>query len=204
MSKNRRDCLGVECTGYNTFNSETSSTPSYDESYCATTECLPSWRQFAEGIPIFPQSHRYCISMSLEGSNYRQPSTSLEYTNLLFRSQSHLSSPPFVLPQQASTQFHPLIPSISSRNICTLPLIDFDDLSTVVTQKLTPAYQMTQKCNICGRGIARDLLRHIRTHYKGARFKCLYPRTCCRHKSGYFHRNYDLKKHLLHRHCSPR
>jgi hypothetical protein len=88
----------------------------------------------------------------------------------------------------------------SSTNVSTLPLVDFDDLTAVVTQKLPPAYHLSRKCNICGRGIARDLLRHIRTHDKEARFRCFYPRTCCCHKSGYFHRRYDFRKHLLHHH----
>jgi hypothetical protein len=40
----------------------------------------------------------------------------------------------------------------------------------------------------------------MRTHHEVARFRCFYPRAWCHHKSGYFHRNYDFKKHLLHHH----
>jgi hypothetical protein len=89
--------------------------------------------------------------------------------------------------------------SVSSRDASTLQLVDVADFTTV-PQMLPPAMKTAQKCYICGRSISSDLARHIKTHNRKARFKCFYPRVCCRHKSGYFHRKYDLKKHLLHCH----
>jgi hypothetical protein len=60
--------------------------------------------------------------------------------------------------------------------------------------------QQEQKCPHCGRLIARDLARHMRIHEPVSRFQCLYPRELCPHKSGFFNRQYDFKKHLLHCH----
>jgi hypothetical protein len=40
----------------------------------------------------------------------------------------------------------------------------------------------------------------MRTHEPVSRFKCFYPRENCLHKSGFFNRQYDFKKHLLHGH----
>ena len=55
-------------------------------------------------------------------------------------------------------------------------------------------------CDICGRMISRDILRHRRTHDRISRFQCVFPKECCTHKTGFFNRRYDLKKHLLHIH----
>ncbi|CEP21905.1 unnamed protein product [Cyberlindnera jadinii] len=57
-----------------------------------------------------------------------------------------------------------------------------------------------QTCHKCGRLISRDMSRHMRIHESVSRFKCIYPRENCAHKSGYFNRQYDYKKHLLHAH----
>jgi hypothetical protein len=57
-----------------------------------------------------------------------------------------------------------------------------------------------QKCHKCGRLISRDMSRHMRIHGTVSRFKCIYPRDDCSHRTGYFNRQYDFKKHLLHAH----
>lgn len=57
-----------------------------------------------------------------------------------------------------------------------------------------------KKCTQCGRFIIRDIARHMRIHEEVSRFRCLYPRESCPHKTGYFNRQYDFKKHLLHSH----
>lgn len=55
-------------------------------------------------------------------------------------------------------------------------------------------------CNVCGKRITRDMLRHMRTHQAELRFSCKFPKNQCRHKLGKFNRPYDFKKHLLNRH----
>lgn len=55
-------------------------------------------------------------------------------------------------------------------------------------------------CSICGKVIRRDMTRHMRIHEEVSRFKCIYPRGHCIHKTGFFNRQYDFKKHLLHFH----
>jgi hypothetical protein len=44
----------------------------------------------------------------------------------------------------------------------------------------------------------------MRTLDQEAKSKCFYPKACCRHKSGYFHKKYRFKKHLLHHHFALR
>jgi hypothetical protein len=60
--------------------------------------------------------------------------------------------------------------------------------------------RVRQNCKVCGRLVARDIARHMRTHDEVARFQCIYPRSHCLHRSGNFNRQYDFKKHLLHTH----
>lgn len=55
-------------------------------------------------------------------------------------------------------------------------------------------------CHICEKYISRDIIRHLRTHDEVGRFQCVFPRSTCSHKTGYFNRPYDYKKHLLHAH----
>lgn len=55
-------------------------------------------------------------------------------------------------------------------------------------------------CSICDKYISRDLTRHMRIHDDVGRFQCVYPKSMCNHKTGYFNRPYDYKKHLLHMH----
>ncbi|ODV86766.1 hypothetical protein CANARDRAFT_27163 [[Candida] arabinofermentans NRRL YB-2248] len=55
-------------------------------------------------------------------------------------------------------------------------------------------------CTICKKSITRDMSRHLRTHEAVSRFRCIYPREICIHKTGQFNRPYDFKKHLLNCH----
>lgn len=55
-------------------------------------------------------------------------------------------------------------------------------------------------CSVCDKYISRDLTRHMRIHDDVGRFHCVYPKSMCNHKTGYFNRPYDYKKHLLHMH----
>lgn len=55
-------------------------------------------------------------------------------------------------------------------------------------------------CVVCDKFISRDLTRHMRIHDEIGRFKCVYPRLTCNHKTGKFNRPYDYKKHLLRSH----
>lgn len=41
------------------------------------------------------------------------------------------------------------------------------------------------ECDICGRKVTRDFVRHRRTHDPVSRFKCVYPKECCNHKTGH-------------------
>lgn len=71
------------------------------------------------------------------------------------------------------------------------------------SERLTPPTEKKQQkipCDICGRLVTRDFSRHRRIHDRIPRFHCVFPKECCNHKSGYFNRRYDLKKHLLHTH----
>jgi hypothetical protein len=55
-------------------------------------------------------------------------------------------------------------------------------------------------CSVCDKYISRDLTRHMRIHNEIGRFQCVYPKYMCNHKTQYFNRPYDYKKHLLHMH----
>ncbi|CUM64312.1 uncharacterized protein PRCAT00001912001 [Priceomyces carsonii] len=55
-------------------------------------------------------------------------------------------------------------------------------------------------CSVCDKYISRDLTRHMRIHNDVGRFQCVYPKFMCNHKTQYFNRPYDYKKHLLHMH----
>jgi hypothetical protein len=55
-------------------------------------------------------------------------------------------------------------------------------------------------CSVCDKYISRDLTRHMRIHNEIGRFQCVYPKFMCNHKTQYFNRPYDYKKHLLHMH----
>lgn len=59
---------------------------------------------------------------------------------------------------------------------------------------------LTKPCDVCHKVISRDMSRHLRTHNKEPRFRCVFPHFYCRHKSGQFNRPYDFKKHLLNYH----
>ncbi|KAH3669617.1 hypothetical protein OGATHE_002429 [Ogataea polymorpha] len=58
----------------------------------------------------------------------------------------------------------------------------------------------SSRCPVCRKHITRDMSRHLRTHEPVSRFKCVYPREMCIHKTGQFNRPYDFKKHLLNCH----
>jgi hypothetical protein len=88
-------------------------------------------------------------------------------------------------------------PSLSG----SIPVVDTVLTSSIRSADRKCTYPM-QKCTKCGRYISKDLARHMRVHEAIPRFKCLYPRGQCTHKSGYFNRQYDFKKHLLHCHFS--
>ncbi|ODV69697.1 hypothetical protein HYPBUDRAFT_96106, partial [Hyphopichia burtonii NRRL Y-1933] len=55
-------------------------------------------------------------------------------------------------------------------------------------------------CVVCDKYISRDMKRHMRIHNEIGRFQCVFPKSMCKHKTGYFNRPYDYKKHLLHLH----
>ncbi|OUM53568.1 hypothetical protein BVG19_g2863 [[Candida] boidinii] len=59
---------------------------------------------------------------------------------------------------------------------------------------------ISKKCSICGKIITRDMSRHLRIHEPVSRFKCIFPKEKCVHKTGQFNRPYDFKKHLLNYH----
>lgn len=69
--------------------------------------------------------------------------------------------------------------------------------SATTKKKRTPKGAV---CSICDKYISRDLTRHMRIHDDVGRFRCVYPKSMCNHKTGYFNRPYDYKKHLLHMH----
>lgn len=55
-------------------------------------------------------------------------------------------------------------------------------------------------CSVCDKYISRDLIRHMRIHNDVGRFQCVYPKYMCKHKTQFFNRPYDYKKHLLNMH----
>jgi hypothetical protein len=208
MSAEPLNNLEADVEGDSTSSSEQPQPPSYDGSYNSVIDRLPSWREFARGISnsisTSPQSNERTISVSSDEYSNRNRlmhlpsiahnSLALPITNQLDAIQQ-LPEPPLRIP----LQFLELPPSIYSRCVKTIPLIEVADLTTIQLN-LPPAYDASQKCDICGHVIASDIGRHKRTHDKKGRFKCFYPRAHCPHKSGYFHRQYDFKKHLLHDH----
>ncbi|KAG7877313.1 hypothetical protein KL938_004069 [Ogataea parapolymorpha] len=46
----------------------------------------------------------------------------------------------------------------------------------------------SSRCPVCRKHITRDMSRHLRTHEPVSRFKCVYPREMCIHKTGQFNR----------------
>lgn len=79
----------------------------------------------------------------------------------------------------------------------TSPSVDSVSVSPIVSSSTVSTSEV---CPVCNSVIRRDVRRHMRTHDTQPRFKCVYPRTFCSHKTGKFNRQYDFKKHLLHSH----
>jgi hypothetical protein len=106
-SINQRISMGVEYLTRIFFNSEGPSSPSDDDCYCTATERIPSWREFAEGIPTFPPSCGYYRSTIFEGSSHkRHRSIPLQYPNrVLFRSQLYALSSHSTLPHMFQLSF---------------------------------------------------------------------------------------------------
>lgn len=83
----------------------------------------------------------------------------------------------------------------------------YPDMTTMVNSNAAIAAPMVETtfvdlkvCNVCGKRITRDMIRHMRTHQAHKRFNCMFPKDSCDHKSGQFNRRYDFKKHLLNKH----
>lgn len=83
----------------------------------------------------------------------------------------------------------------------------YPDVTTMVNSNSDMVLPMVEsqfvdktRCTVCGKKIARDMIRHMRTHHLEARFKCQFMRPYCNHKTQQFNRPYDFKKHLLNRH----
>lgn len=86
-------------------------------------------------------------------------------------------------------------------------LMSYPDMTTMVNSEANIPLPMVEttfvdpsKCLVCGKKILRDMTRHMWTHQKEKRFKCVFPRSSCQHRSGLFNRRYDFKKHLLNNH----
>lgn len=77
---------------------------------------------------------------------------------------------------------------------------DSSSESRQVKKRRKPQNLRGGTCTVCGKVIRRDMTRHMRIHEEVSRFKCIYPRGHCIHKTGFFNRQYDFKKHLLHFH----
>lgn len=90
--------------------------------------------------------------------------------------------------QQLQTQLPHATTSPSVDSVSVSPIVSGSTVST------------SEVCPVCNSVIRRDVRRHMRTHDTQPRFKCVYPRTFCSHKTGKFNRQYDFKKHLLHSH----
>jgi hypothetical protein len=208
MSTELLNNLEADIEGDSTSNSEQPQPPSSDGSYNSVIDRLPSWREFAGGISnsisTSPQYNERAICFSSDepfGRNRLMHLPSITHDSSALPFTNELDAIPQLpeLPPHIPFQLPELPPSISAPCIKRLPLIEVTDLTTI-HPNLPPAYNAAQKCDICGHVIASDIVRHKRTHDKEGRFKCLYPRSHCPHKSGHFHRQYDLKKHLLHDH----
>ncbi|EGV64181.1 hypothetical protein CANTEDRAFT_114245 [Yamadazyma tenuis ATCC 10573] len=72
--------------------------------------------------------------------------------------------------------------------------------SDMVMPKVEAQFVDRTTCTVCGKRITRDMGRHMRTHHPDPRFKCIFPREECDHKSQRFNRPYDFKKHLMNKH----
>ncbi|CAN3376486.1 hypothetical protein DIURU_000147 [Diutina rugosa] len=94
-----------------------------------------------------------------------------------------------------ATKFPPR-PSMLSRTHSS-PNFTIDRQVVGAKKKRTPKGAV---CSICEKYISRDLTRHMRIHNDVGRFQCVYPKSMCNHKTQYFNRPYDYKKHLLHMH----
>jgi hypothetical protein len=135
MSKKQVKSTGSEWAGYADSNSEGPFIGSHDATFCMAPEFLPGWREFAEGIPIFSQSYGLCISGSLDGSNLkRKVSIPLKPPNLMFRSQSNVSSSSSTLPQPVPFHYYR---SESQITVSTVPLVQIADVTTFL-QGLPP------------------------------------------------------------------
>lgn len=83
----------------------------------------------------------------------------------------------------------------------------YPDVTTMLNDNVTIAAPLVEAtfvdlkvCNVCGKRITRDMIRHMRTHQSNKRFNCKFPKESCSHGSGQFNRRYDFKKHLLNKH----
>ncbi|KAF3993134.1 hypothetical protein FT663_00958 [Candidozyma haemuli var. vulneris] len=104
-----------------------------------------------------------------------------------------------LLPSHESTSF------VESSNM--LGSQSYPDMTTMVNSDSNMSVPLVEttfvdptKCTVCGKTISRDMTRHMWTHQSEKRFKCVFPKGNCRHKSGSFNRRYDFKKHLLNKH----
>lgn len=90
----------------------------------------------------------------------------------------------------------------SNSNSNSLPPQEFrhDDNDILLQKPKKKRLPKGAVCSICDKYISRDLTRHMRIHNEVGRFQCVYPKYMCNHKTQYFNRPYDYKKHLLHMH----
>jgi hypothetical protein len=103
----------------------------------------------------------------------------------------------------ASSRGEYSLDSHTQHNIPQSSKIEVIDMSHEI-RSTTQRPRLPHICKICGKSITRDFSRHLRTHDRESRFKCMFPKEHCPHRTGCFNRQYDFKKHLLHAHFALR
>lgn len=161
-----------------------------------TGDCDSEQNHYALGRP---QPH----PLKMKQLSFSSASTS----DLSYQDPLQLSWSPQEVPVSLSVQSPSRLPSDLRHPPQPIYPNHFQDMTSLVNSDLSIAAPVVEstfvdhtRCSTCGKKITRDMTRHMRTHQLEKRFKCLFPKSVCLHKSGLFNRRYDFKKHLLNKH----
>ncbi|PVH17406.1 uncharacterized protein CXQ87_000291 [Candidozyma duobushaemuli] len=142
-----------------------------------------SLRHFAQPVPASQPSHL----SSRESDDSSDSSFAESPVGLPVGESGFVPAPLSESNMMGSSSYPDMTTMVNSDRNLSVPLVE--------TTFVDPT-----KCSICGKKISRDMIRHMWTHQTEKRFKCVFPKGSCQHKSGSFNRRYDFKKHLLNKH----
>lgn len=160
--------------------------------------------EFDPNYSVSPSISENCSNESSTQSNYFQSQNSYKgnQSSISSNSNSATSSKPSYSASSNSSAPLSITEERSNSNDSLRSTSDSDSRSVSSSRKKNKKVQNLRggTCKICEKVIRRDMSRHMRIHEEVSRFRCVYPRGNCAHKTGFFNRQYDFKKHLLHFH----